>query len=94
MCGKLSGYAPCGTLRGPLSAGGLARPVGRATVVPWMLLNGTVGANVGRFLARTWVAASNPDASLISVGSLKAVPKKLIPSGTPKTIPAGTWTIG
>jgi len=36
-----------------------------------------VGANVGRFFARAWVAASNPDVSLISVGSLKAVRKQL-----------------
>src|SRR5216110_1850338 len=55
-----------------------------------------------------WVAASKPDASLISVGSLNAVPKKLIPSGTPYCVqfvgcvvdahslgkPAGTCTIG
>ena len=63
-------------------------------VVPWMLLEGMVGANVGRFFARTLVAASNPEANLISVGSLNAVPKKLIPSGTPNTMPAGTCTIG
>ena len=55
-----------------------------------MLLEGVIGANVGRFLARIRVAASNPEANLIRVGSLNAVPKKLIPSGTPNTIPAGT----
>ena len=43
---------------------------------------------------RALVTASNPDASLISVGSLKAVPKKLMPSGIPSTTPDGTWTIG
>jgi hypothetical protein len=59
-----------------------------------MLLNGTVCAKVGRLFARTWVTASSPEASLISFGSLKAVPKKLIPIGMPKTMPAGTWTIG
>src|SRR5947209_11571668 len=77
-------------------------------VVPAMWSNGTVAANVGRLWARTCVAASNPDASLISVGSLNAVPKKLIPSGTPYYVqfvgcvgdaqsmgkPAGTCTMG
>ena len=38
-----------------------------------------MGANVGRLSARTWVKASYPEASLMSVGSLKAVPKKLMP---------------
>ena len=59
-----------------------------------MLLNGTVEANVGRLCARTCVEASKPDASLIKVGSLKAVPKKLIPIGAPNTMAAGTCTIG
>jgi len=40
------------------------------------------------------VAASKLEAMVMSVGSLKAVPKKLTPSGTPKTRPAGTCTIG
>src|SRR6185312_13175968 len=66
---------------------GSARRGGLRTVVPWMLLKGTVAANVGRLWARTWVAASYPEASLIRVGSLNAVPMKLIPSGTPKTSP-------
>ena len=43
---------------------------------------------------RARVACSKPAASLISVGSLNAVPMKLIPTGTPKTFPIGTLTIG
>jgi len=49
-------------------------------------------ANVGS--KRAWVTASNADASLISVGSLNAVPMKLMPTGMPSTSPAGTWMIG
>ena len=45
-----------------------------------MLLNGTVSANVGKLCARTCVAASKPEASLIKVGSLNADPKKLMPA--------------
>jgi len=44
--------------------------------------------------ARTCVNASYPEASLMRVGSLKALPKKLIPRGKPNTMPAGTWTMG
>ena len=77
-----------------LTLGCLLRSCGGVNVVPAMLLNGTVGANVGRLCARTLVAASKPDASLIKVGSLKAVPKKLIPIGAPNTMAAGTCTIG
>ena len=67
---------------------------GGLTVVPWILLKGTVSANVGRLCARTRVAASKPEASLIKVGSLNGDPKKLMPSGAPKTMPAGTCTMG
>ena len=49
-------------------------------------------ANVG--WDRACVTASNPEASLISVGSLNAVPMKLMPTGMPSTSPAGTWMIG
>ena len=73
---------------------GLAGGRGRVRVVPSIWRAGTVSANVGRLCARTRVAASKPEASLIKVGSLNAVPKKLMPSGAPKTIPAGTCTIG
>ena len=59
---------------------------------PSRWLAGNVGANVGT--TRACVAASNPEASLIRVGSLNAVPKKLMPTGTPSTTPAGTCTIG
>ncbi|TMH83810.1 MAG: hypothetical protein E6H49_00985 [Betaproteobacteria bacterium] len=64
------------------------------SVVPPMLVDGAVAANVGRLCARTCVNASYPEASLMRVGSLKALPKKLIPRGTPNTMPAGTWTMG
>jgi len=46
---------------------------------------GSVGRNCG--LIRAFVAASNPDVSLISFGSLKAVPTKLMPTGSPKMFP-------
>src|SRR5215471_15683381 len=85
----------CGSLNlGGFAFGGAARRDGLTGVVPLMLFDGTVAANVGRFCARTCVAASKPEASLIKVGSLNAVPKKLIPKGTPNTIPAGTCAIG
>jgi len=57
--------------------------LGRISVVPWMCVKGAVAANVGKLWARASVAASKPEASLINVGSLNAVPKKLIPRGTP-----------
>ena len=56
------------------------------------LLNGSVCRNCGFCRAR--VTASKPEASLISVGSLKAVPMKEMPTGTPKVMPAGTLMIG
>lgn len=43
---------------------------------------------------RAWVTASNPDPSFISVGSLNAVPMKLMPIGIPSTFAAGTLMIG
>ncbi len=43
---------------------------------------------------RACVAASNPEASLISVGSLNAVPMKLMPIGIPKTFAALGITTG
>jgi hypothetical protein len=43
---------------------------------------------------RDLLAASNPDARLISLGSLNAVPTKLTPTGSPNTFPIGTLTIG
>ena len=48
--------------------------------------------NVG--CVRAWATASNPEASLMSVGSLNAVPRKLMPIGIPRTFAAGTWMIG
>lgn len=56
------------------------------------LVRGRVSSNWG--FTRAWVVASKPDASLISLGSLKAVPMKEIPTGTPKVIPIGTLMIG
>ena len=90
----VTGYRWCAVFVAVTGFTGAACRLGGVTVVPWMLLNGTVAAKVGRFWARTWVAASKPEASLMSVGSLKAVPKKLMPSGTPKAMPAGTCTMG
>ena len=94
VAGIVTGYRWCAVFVVVTGFTGSACRLGGATVVPWMLLNGTVAAKVGKLCARTWVAASKPDASLISVGSLNAVPKKLIPRGTPKAMPAGTCTIG
>jgi len=59
---------------------------------PLMLFCGRVGKNCGTMRAR--VTRSKPDAIRINVGSLNAVPMKLMPSGTPKTFPIGTLTIG
>ena len=53
---------------------------------------GSVDRNPGFCLAL--VTASNPDANLIRVGSLNAEAKNDIPTGTPKTIPAGTLMFG
>src|SRR3954451_24853247 len=69
-----------------------AAAFGATTVEP--SATGNDGASVGRLCARTWVTASKPEASLISVGSLNALPKKLMPSGMPNTTPAGICTIG
>ena len=87
-CGEAIFFAASSGFRG------LAGGRGRVRVVPSIWRAGTVSANVGKLCARTRVAASKPEASLIKVGSLNAVPKKLMPSGAPKTIPAGTCTIG
>ena len=52
----------------------------------------TFPENVG--WKRACVTASKPEASVMSVGSLKAVPMKLIPIGIPSTSAAGTLMIG
>src|SRR5262249_2620282 len=65
---------------------------GRTSVVPAVCVLVMSRANVG--WNRACVTASNPDASLISVGSLNAVPMKLMPTGMPSTSPDGTWMIG
>ena len=49
---------------------------GGVSVVPAVFGVVTFPVNVGG--KRAWVAASNPEASLISVGSLNAVPRKLM----------------
>ena len=62
------------------------------SVVPAVFVVVTLSTNVGRM--RAWVTASNPEASLISVGSLKAVPRKLMPTGIPSALPEGTCMMG
>jgi len=53
-------YKWCGVRFDLPVGGGAARRWGGASVVPWMLLNGTVSANVGRLCARIWVDANQP----------------------------------
>jgi len=53
---------------------------------------GRVDRNWG--FCRAWVTASKPEASLMRVGSLKAVLKNDIPRGTPNDIPDGTLMMG
>ena len=55
-------------------------------------VSGSVGRNWGLILA--FVTASKLEASLINVGSLKAVPMKEIPTGSPNSFPEGTLIIG
>ena len=71
-----------------------ALPCGFFRVVPSMWSLGIVGAKVGGFFGAHLRDGLEADASLISVGSLNAVPKKLIPSGMPNTMFAGTCTMG
>src|SRR5574337_959742 len=52
----------------------------------------TLGRNLGGF--RTWVACSKAYASLISLGSCHAPAKNEMPTGNPKTNPAGTVMCG
>ena len=65
------------------------------SVVPAVFAVVTFPVNVGG--KRAWVAASKPEASLMSVGSLNAVPRKLIPivgipsSGEAAASPAPGW---
>ena len=69
------------------------RPLlGAVSVTPRARVGAATSRSVGA--TRAWVAASNPEASLIRVGSLNAVPKKLMPTGMPSTMPEGTCTIG
>ena len=77
----------CGRLPVSFLGGG-----GGVRVVPLVFAVVTFPVNVGG--NRAVVAASKPEASLISVGSLKAVPRKLMPIGIPSTLAAGTCTIG
>ena len=75
---------------------------GRTSVVPAVFAVVALPTKVG--WKRTCVTASKPEANLISVGSLKAVPMKLMPIGSPKsfgpgalspsTFAAGTLMIG
>jgi len=68
----------CGRL--PVSSGLDFRGV---SVVPAVFVVVTFPVNVGG--KRAWVVASKPEASLMSVGSLNAVPRKLMPIGIPST---------
>lgn len=54
--------------------------------------NFNVGKNRGGL--RVWIVCSKLYAIFSSVGSLQARPKKLIPTGKPKTNPAGTVISG
>ena len=65
---------------------------GRTNVVPDVCSLVTFPVNVG--WKRACVTASKPEASVMSVGSLKAVPMKLIPIGMPSTSAAGTLMMG
>ena len=56
------------------------------------VLVGSVGKNCGTM--RAWITCSNPEANLMSVGSLKAVPVKVIPTGRPNEFPIGTLIAG
>src|SRR5260370_28666458 len=85
---SLAAHIRCG--RKPLSFLGGAGA--RLRVVPVVLVVVTFPVKVG--WKRAWVTASKPEASLMSVGSLNAVPPKLLPIGIPSTSAAGTCTIG
>jgi len=54
--------------------------------------NGSFPRNSGGL--RACAACSKPEANLIRVGSLKAVPMKLMPTGRPKELPMGTLMMG
>src|SRR5437879_11710713 len=54
--------------------------------------NGSLERNLG--WRRGCTTCSKPEASLIRVGSLKAVPRKLMPTGSPKEKPAGRLICG
>src|SRR5881394_3723511 len=62
--------------------------LGGCSVVPFVFAVVMLPVNVG--CVRACVFASNPEASLMSVGSLNAVPRKLMPIGIPRTFAAGT----
>ncbi len=53
---------------------------------------GSVGKNCGTM--RALITCSNPEATLMSVGSLKAVPVKVMPTGSPNEFPIGTLIAG
>ncbi len=63
----------------------------RISGTPLTLSSGSVSKSCGT--RRACTACSKPEVSLINVGSLKAVPMKLMPTGRPKTFPIGTLTI-
>ena len=53
---------------------------------------GSLGKNCGTM--RAFITCSKPEASLMSVGSLKAVPVKVMPTGNPNEFPIGTLIAG
>ncbi|PYQ61681.1 MAG: hypothetical protein DMF58_04085 [Acidobacteria bacterium] len=55
--------------------------------------SGSAAAVSSNFSAVSY-GSENPAAILISVGSLKAVPRKLMPMGMPRTFAAGTLMMG
>src|SRR5262249_20054759 len=89
---SLADHMRCGRSKGLSCLDGVIVIFLRVSVVPAVFVVVTLSTNVGRM--RAWVTASNPEASLINVGSLKAVPRKLMPTGIPSAVPDGTCTMG
>jgi len=87
---------PCQIKRGRIIVAALtvAFTFGETADLPWSVgvLVGSVGKNCGTI--RAWITCSKPEASLMSVGSLKAVPVKVMPTGSPNEFPMGTLIAG
>src|SRR5438552_2210302 len=101
-CGYLTAIRPPRQVRscaGVYSRNGATRPWPtlrrrwtRVGVGIPLVSKGNVARNFGGL--RAWVTASKPDASLIKVGSLNAVPMNEIPTGVPKENPIATLMMG